>query len=149
MILLSFLDYNSVVVNRTGNFRSKYFNVPETWFHSVHWSITASPSLFCQAFLKSANCPSFPFLGNPAYILYWFLVTFCILQLPLKKVTSPRLSQQPPSKNWGPVKLPRFELVGGSTPPPPIPQEKEGGGVHTMDLQHWKWILKLESLIQL
>ena len=143
MILLSFLDYNSVVVNRTGNFRSKYFNVPETWFHSVHWSITASPSLFCQAFLKSANCPSFPFLGNPAYILYWFFVTFCLLQLPLKKVTSPRLSQQPPSKNWGPVKLPRFELVGGSTPPPPIPQEKEGGGgectlwIYSTENEYW------------
>ena len=30
-----------------------------------------------------------------------------------------KLSQQPPSKNWDPVKLPLFEnLVGGSPPPP-------------------------------
>ena len=41
------------------------------------------------------------------------------------------LSQQPTSKNWGPVKLPFFEkLVVVSTPPPsPIPAERAGGGV--------------------
>ena len=47
---------------------------------------------------------------------------------PWKK--SPPFSQQPPSKNWDPVKPPPFflNLVGGSTP---LPQQK-GRGVHTM-----------------
>ena len=36
------------------------------------------------------------------------------------------------SKSWGPAKPPFFEnLVGGSTPPPPLPCRKEKG-VHTM-----------------
>ena len=40
------------------------------WQHSVHWGINPHPPqkhhprLSCQAPLKSANCPSLPFLGN-------------------------------------------------------------------------------------
>ena len=42
--------------------------------HSVHWGATSPPSkppppLSCQAPLKSANCPSPLFLGNPLSIL--------------------------------------------------------------------------------
>ena len=38
---------------------------------------------------------------------------------PSVKKSHPPLSQQPPSKSWGPVKLPFFEnLVAGSIPPP-------------------------------
>ena len=45
------------------------------------------------------------------------------LQPPWNK--SPALSQQPPSKSWGPVKLPLFEnLVGGSI----TPLAERGGG---------------------
>ena len=40
--------------------------------HSIHWFINppskARPPVFCQAHLKSENCPN-PFLGNPHYIL--------------------------------------------------------------------------------
>ena len=40
--------------------------------HSIHWCINppskAPPPVFCQAHLKSENCPN-PFLGNPHYIL--------------------------------------------------------------------------------
>ena len=46
----------------------------------------------------------------------------------LPEKSHPSLSQQPPSKSWGPVKPPPlFEnLVGGSTPQ----TERGGGGAH-------------------
>ena len=49
------------------------------------------------------------------------------ISTPLKNVTPP-LSQQPPSKSWGPAKPPLFEnLFGGSTPPA---GRGGGGGAH-------------------
>ena len=81
---------------------------------------------FCQAPLKSENCPILPFLGNSPLHIVFFMNK---LQLPWKK--SPPLSQQPPSLNWDPVKLPLFEnLVGDSTPP--LPPSAEWEEVHTM-----------------
>ena len=52
----------------------------------------------------------------------------------MQKLSTP-LSQQSPSKNWGPVKPPLFEnWVGGSPSPPPLSPRKQkgGGGVHKM-----------------
>ena len=39
--------------------------------HRVHWGINHPTSLSCQALLKSTNCLSPPFLGNPPYILVY------------------------------------------------------------------------------
>ena len=69
-----------------------------------------------------------------AYKLY-FLCENC--NPPWKRL--PALSEQPPSKRWGPVKATPFEnLVGGSTPPPPPPPKQKGAGVHTM---HWVFFI--------
>ena len=78
-----------------------------TGFHSVHWGINSPPSQ-----LKNTNSP-----------LVYFLSKNCKnCNSPLKKVTP--LSQQPSSKNGGPVKPPPLSenLLGGSA-------EK---GVHTL-----------------
>ena len=51
---------------------------------------------------------------------------------PPPEKSHPLLSQQPPSKSWGPVNPPLFEnLVEGSTSPP---QQKWGRVVHTYEL---------------
>ena len=46
----------------------------------------------------------------------------------------PPLSQQPPSKNWGPVKPPFSNLVGGS-----IRSLQKGGGACTLRKFDWDW----------
>ena len=47
------------------------------------------------------------------------------------KTATPEKSHPPPSKNWDTVKPP-FLKIWSETQPPPPPQQKGMGGVHTM-----------------
>ena len=87
--------------------------------------------LFRQTPLKSANYPSPPFKGLPP--TYWFFGNTPI-KIGFFSEFSPswatRLSQQLPSKNWGPVKPPFFEIRQESAPrlPPHCLPKETGGG---------------------
>ena len=54
---------------------------------------------------------------------------------PPPEKSHPLLSQQPPSKSWGPVKPHFLNLVGGSTPP--SAEREEGGAAHYVT--DWDW----------
>ena len=92
--------------------------------------------LFRQIPLKSANYPSPPFEAIPP--THWFFGNTPI-KIGFFSEFSPswatRLSQQLPSKNWGHVKPPFFEIRQESAPRlPPLPPKRNGWGerVHTM-----------------
>ena len=79
--------------------------------------VTAEKNIFAYKLFLSLNISDF------ILFLFFFLK---IGNLPAEKSHLP-LSQQPPSKSWGPVKPPLFEnLVRGS--PPLSPQQKGKGG---------------------
>ena len=57
----------------------------QTVFHSVYWGINLPsktlPPLSCQAPVKSAKCPSLPFLGNSPLYIGFFMTPALKIQL--------------------------------------------------------------------
>ena len=84
---------------------------------------------FCQAPLKSENCPILPFLGNsPLHIVFFFYEQTAT---PLEKV-SPSFPATALSKLRSCQAPPFWKFGRRLNPPPPLPPSAEWEEVHTM-----------------
>ena len=98
--------------------------------HNMHLAISPLQKhhpFFAKPPLKSASCPSPPFLENPPYLSFFLMnqrLKSDFSVNPHKKL-HPHLPQQPPSKNCDHVK-----------PPPPLFLENQVGDLTTQ--QKWR-----------